>query len=408
MESTLVDSPNQTSNLIDGRQFAFLSHVDFNLYRFRLPIMEALLARRAKVRAICPKGDYSARLEKHGIEHTHFDFNRTTFNPLSVRRSIANLHELLEKIKPDVLHTFTLRPNAYGASAGRRAGIPIIINTVTGLGSLHAADLGIKGRIAKAGVNWYTKSTHKHSTAVVFQNPDDMSYYLNKGMVRSYQARLIIGSGVDTEIFSPEIVSQDTQQKLREEWGIAEHDLVVTMIARLLIPKGVREYIEAAAKLQDRAKFVMIGDPDFGNSASLTTEDLKELVEAGRIIAPGHQENIPEWLSISDIYALPSYREGLPRTVLEAMAMGLPIVTTDVPGCRETVRNGENGYLVPAENAMALRNAISQLLEDGDIRAKMGACSRARAVNEFSNKVVLGQYLELYEELIQASKLAQA
>lgn len=366
--------------------------------------MKELVRLGAQVQAISPSGEFSDRFRDHGIEHVPFSMDRTTFNLFEVREVISRLEILLRDLKLDVLHTFTLRPNAYGAIAGNNAKIPVVINTVTGLGSLYSSNLGIKGLVARTGVNWLTRLALRSSSAVVFQNPDDSQYYQRHRLARSQQIRMIIGSGVDTDLFAPNTISNEIQDNLRNKWGIAQDDVVVTMIARLLGPKGVHEYLEAARQLSDQARFVLIGDPDFGNPASLTRDSLRKFIESGHLIAPGHQENIAEWLSITDIYALPSYREGLPRTVLEAMAMQLPIVTTDVPGCRETVMEGENGFLIPAQNPSELKHAIEKLIASKELRERLGACSRVRAVESFSNKVILKEYLNLYAELFQDSK----
>jgi len=400
MESALV-SATQNHKLFKNRTFAFFSHVDFNLVRFRLPLMKTLLEAGANVIAICPEGDVTSQFEQNGVKYVPFDLDRTTFNPIVVMGVVKRLAGLLSEHKPDVLHTFTLRPNALGALAGKEAGVPIIINTVTGLGSLYSANLGIKGDVAKIGVNFLTRRALRSSSAVVFQNPDDRDYYVNHSICSDDQVRMIIGSGVDTEQFSAGAIGEEQKQPLRESYSLTESDIVVTMIARLLAPKGVREFLAAAKQLNTRAKFVLIGDPDPDNPASISRDQLAKFIDSGDLIAPGHQDNIAEWLAISDIYVLPSYREGLPRTVLEAMSMGLPIVTTDVPGCKETIVNNENGLLIPARDSEALIRALEVLLEDQELRQTMGRRSRELVVERFSNDVILGQYLDLYAELCE-------
>ena len=382
------------------KRFAFFSHVDFNLYRFRLPLMQELVAHGVQVLAISPAGEYSPLFKQHNIEFVPFEFDRLSFNPIAVLGVIRRLTKLLQELRPDLLHTFTLRPNAYGGIAGRRARIPVIINTITGLGSLYSDDLGARGALARLGVNSLTRRALSGAAAVIFQNPDDQNYYLEKRLCRSEQMRLIVGSGVDVSLFSSQAVSSNRKAALREELKIAPNEIVVIMIARLLSSKGVREFLQAAERLGDRGRFLLIGDPDPGNPSTLTEENLQPHLSHGNVIAPGHQKNIPEWLAISDIYTLPSYGEGLPRTVLEAMAMGLPIVTTDVPGCRETVTNGENGFLIPARNSEALVEALKRLIENPAIRTAMGQRSREIVESRFSNCVILRQYLNLYQELL--------
>jgi N,N'-diacetylbacillosaminyl-diphospho-undecaprenol alpha-1,3-N-acetylgalactosaminyltransferase len=399
MEASLVKASTKTSMSFKNKSFAFFSHVDFNLYRFRLPLMQELVAQGAQVLAISPQGEYSSLFKQHNIEFVPFEFDRMSFNPIAALAVVYRLAKLLQELHPDLLHTFTLRPNAYGGIAGQRARIPVIISTITGLGSLYSDNLGFRGVVARVGVNKLTRRALSGASAIIFQNPDDQRYYLDKGLCRSEQTRLIIGSGVDVNLFSLQKVSEESRARLREAWRIPPDEIVVTMVARLLNSKGVHEFLRAAKLLRDRARFVLIGDPDPGNPSTLTMESLQPYISQGNLVAPGHQENIPEWLAISNIYTLPSYGEGLPRTVLEAMAMELPVIITDVPGCRETVIDGENGLRIPPRNSEALVKALERLIENPALRQTMGKRSREIVETRFSNCVILKQYLNLYQEL---------
>lgn len=385
---------------MQGVKIAFFSHLDFNLYRFRLPLMKRLIAEGARVYAIASQGRVAKCFQEHGVEFLPFEIDRNSFNPFVSLSTINKLSALLKKIRPDILHTFTLRPNAYGALAGKRAGVPIILCTVTGLGSLYAEGIGLKLKTARVAVNLVTRFALRAASAVIFQNPDDLRYYLNHRLCRPGQAHLILSSGVDVQEFSPEKVLPERREELRQRWGIAPDEIVVTMVARLVAPKGVKEFLQAAEQLKSRARFVLIGEPDPGNPASLSWEELGAYVEQGAVLAPGRQENIPEWLAISDIYVLPSYREGVPRTVLEAMAMGLPIVTTDVPGCRETVIEGQNGFLVPPRDVQALVRALQLLIDSFELRQRMGRRSRELAVERFSSEKITAEYVDLYRRLL--------
>ncbi|MCX7856035.1 MAG: glycosyltransferase, partial [Anaerolineae bacterium] len=180
--------------------------------------------------------------------------------------------------------------------------------------------------------------------------------------------------------------------------------VVVTMIARLIAPKGVREFLQAADRLSGQARFVLIGEPDPGNPDSLTWEDIQDHIQRGIVLAPGWQKDVVPWLAITDIFVLPSYyREGTPVTVLEAMAMGLPVVATDVPGCREAVVHGETGFLVPPRDVDALTLAIQRLIGDPELRWQMGQAGRARTVECFAVERIVGQYLRLYAQLLEDS-----
>jgi N,N'-diacetylbacillosaminyl-diphospho-undecaprenol alpha-1,3-N-acetylgalactosaminyltransferase len=383
------------------RRFAFFSQHDFNLYRFRMPVMQALRERGAQVWAICPPGEYSPRFREHGIEFMPISLDRKTFNPLRAWTTVNRLGSILRELRPDVLHTSTLRPNVYGALAGWLAGVPVIVCTVTGLGTLYTSH-DLKTRFLRWGVEQVTRLALRVADAVIFQNPDDQYYYLVRKLCRPEQARLIMSSGIDVRAFSPDRFSPEARRRLRQERGLSMDVVVVTMIARLIAPKGVREFLQAAERLNGKARFVLIGEPDPGNLDSLTWEEIQEYVRRDIVLAPGWQNDVLPWLAITDVFVLPSYyREGIPVTVLEAMAMGLPVVATDVPGCREAVVAGETGFLVPPRNVDELVQAIRKLVEDPALRRRMGQAGRARAVQHFAVERIVEQYLELYTEVLE-------
>lgn len=388
-------------SLLKGSSIAMLSHLDRPLHRFRLPLMKRLVSLGAHVQAIAPEGKVAKRFGDHGVEFIHFPIDRMTFNPLTALSAVGDLACLLKSISPDLLQTFSLRPNAYGALAARRAQIPVTISTVTGLGSLYADESSVRMALMRIGVDWTTRLALRSVSAVVFQNPDDRDYYINHRLCQVDQARLILSSGVDLEEFSPDRIPQARKDELRWQWRLGSSLPVVTMIARLVYPKGVVEFLEAAEMLKGNAHFVLIGDIDYTNPAAIDSESVRTRVERSVVVTPGRQENVEEWLSISDIFVLPSYyREGVPRTVLEAMAMGLPIVTTDAPGCRETVIEGFNGLLVTPRDVKSLSQALARLIQSPNMRKCMGQRSRSLAEERFSSDVVVDQYVSLYSTLL--------
>jgi len=386
-----------------GRSVVFVSHHDRNLYRFRLPIMMHLVESGVTVYAVCPAGEVAHRFADHGIRHVEFPVDRLTFSPFRAARTIRRLHQILDGLRPAIIHSFTLRPNLYVnlAALGLRS---VVLNSVTGLGSLYAGDGGARRAALRTLVNAATRlATRWRANVVIFQNPDDRRYYRRHRLCRESQARLIAGSGVDISEFSCARFDTETGVRLRHSWGIARDATLVTMIARLISSKGVGEFLEAAMQLKDRATFVLIGAPDPGNPDRLPDEEIDCAVSEAGVIRTGRQDNIPEWLCASDVYVLPSYREGLPRTVLEAMAMELPIVTTDVPGCRETVTDGENGFLVPVRDARSLAEAIDKLLSDRGKRREMGRRSREIVESRFRIEGVVEEHVSLYAEMIRGA-----
>jgi len=226
---------------LNGLRIVFFSLLAGNLYRFRLPVMRRLVSEGAQVYAVAPSGPDADRFKEHGIEFIHFDLDRRTFNPLAGLATIRRLADLLRTLEPHVLHTFTLRPNVYGAIAGRRIGVPLIICTITGLGTLYVQGIGPQWFLARQWVNTLTYCFVRSSAAaIIFQNPDDREYYLHRRLCRPQQAKLILSSGIDTEQFSPEQVSGEVRGTLRKAWDIGTNEIVVTMIARFVRLKGVK------------------------------------------------------------------------------------------------------------------------------------------------------------------------
>ncbi|WP_292654775.1 glycosyltransferase family 4 protein [Nitratifractor sp.] len=367
-------------------KIAFLSHLDLNLYRFRLPVMKELLRRGHRVYAVCPKGEHADRFTAEGVEVVHYPILRQSLNPLKELRTLRSLAEILRDLDPDIVHAFTHKPNIYGALCAPRHRI----QTVTGLGSFFI-DEGKKSLLVRRLIEGLYRWTARKSDRVIFQNSDDMRYFLNRAIVREEQARLVRSSGIDTEHFRP----MEAPKELHRIAGIdGEPKPVVLMIARVIRDKGVREYLEAAQRLKDQAHFLYIGESDPGNKGAFHPD-------WGVVKPLGFRENVREWIALSDLVVLPSYREGVPRTLLEAAAMGKALVATDVPGCREVVRPEGNGLLVPAGDAEVLAEAMGELLADDAKRERLANESRRIAVDEFDVRRVVEAYLSIYEELVQ-------
>lgn len=382
-----------------SRHIVFLSHIDMNLYLFRLPLMKSLAESGWKVTALVPDGPYSPLFEKDGIAHEHYPISRDGMNPVKEGMVISRLCKKLKALRPDLLHTFTIKPNIYGTFAGRLAKVPRIVNSVTGLGSyfIDSATVSPGGR---ALAQLYRLSC-RFADAVVFQNRDDLDFFLNRRIVASKKCRLIRGSGVDLDRFSEVRFAQADRIALRRELGIAGDAVVVTLITRLIWDKGVKEFCEAARMVReghgDKAVFLLVGDYYDGNPKAVPSSYIGSLVKSGDVIFSGWRRDIPDVIYGSDIITLPSYREGLPVSLQEALAMGRPVITTDVPGCRETVQDGSNGFLVPARDSRALSSAIEKLLDNRELRSLMGRRSREKAEREFDVRHIISQHMELYE-----------
>lgn len=374
-------------------KFVFLSHFDINLYLFRLPIMQALIAMGHDVVALCPQGEFSHCFAEHGVKIEHYAISRSGLNPVLEAAVVLRLSAILRYLRPDVLHTFTAKPNIYGTLAGRVAGVPRIFNLVEGLGSFYV-ETSMRTRMVRECMEALYRISCRLSDATVFVNNDDPRYFLSRQLVPRNKICVIRSVGVDTSFFRSDRIDVDS---VRHALGLPEKSLVVLMVARAIWHKGLAEYISAADQLRRRdpgTYFLLAGDVDDGNPSSATRE---YLLSQPNLIWLGQRHDVAELTALCDVYVLPSYyREGVPRTLLEAASMGKPIVTTDTVGCREVVEHGVNGLLVSPRDSQALAEAISLLLDDGSLRRRMGLAGREKAVNEFDVRHVVRQYLDLY------------
>lgn len=373
-------------------KFVFLSHLDVNLYLFRLPIMQALVDKRHEVVALCPYGDVSQHFAEHGVSVVHYSIKRSGLNPFREAAVIWRLDRIMRNLRPDVLHTFTAKPNIYGTLAGRMARVPVIHNLVEGLGSFYVED-SLRNRCVRTCMEGLYAITCRLSDSTVFVNRDDADHFLAHRLVPQHKMRIIRSVGIDTQIFKP---GMHDVSAVRRELGLVSSSRVVLMVARAIWHKGLAEYIDAARRLRTQypdAVFLLAGDVDQGNPSSATREFL---LNQPHVRWLGPRTDIAELTALCDVYVLPSYREGVPRTLLEAASMAKPIVTTEAVGCREVVEDGINGILVPVRDSQALARGIATLLDDKALRERMGQAGREKAVREFDVRHVVQQYLELY------------
>jgi N,N'-diacetylbacillosaminyl-diphospho-undecaprenol alpha-1,3-N-acetylgalactosaminyltransferase len=270
--------------------------------------------------------------------------------------------------------------------------VPTVYNLVEGLGSFYI-DESFRAKLMRRIIEHLYKRAFRLSDLCVFVNSEDAEYMTKRKIIAPDKVKIIRSVGVDTETFSPEAVDANRVEALRKE--LSPQGLpIVLMVARAIWHKGVREYYEAAQRLEGQAVFLLAGATDAGNPSCAEPAFLRN----GAVHWLGERDDIVELTATCDIYVLPSYREGVPRTLLEGSSMGKPLVATDVTGCREVVRPGLNGLLVPPKDAAGLATAIGRLLADAPLRSRMGQASRRIAVDEFDIRKVVAQYLPLYEK----------
>jgi glycosyltransferase involved in cell wall biosynthesis len=378
-------------NLTTRRRLLFLVTEDwFFVSHFK---DRALAAQAAGYEVIVLSNDngWADSIREAGFTFVPVPFVRRGLNPV---KELGVLHAVLgqyRELRPDVLHHIALKPILYGSIAARFAGLKGILNAPVGMGFVFASRSLLSGLlrpIVELGLRFLLNPP---GSRVVFENPDDLGQLVGRGAVRGSDAVLIRGAGVDTEVFSP----------------AAEPDgpPVVVLVSRMLWEKGVGDFVEAARRVKSdgvSARFLVVGSPDNQNPSAISEAQLEDWHSEGAVEWLGHRNDVASILKGAHIFCLPTYyAEGLPKSVLEAMAVGLPVVTTDAPGCREAVHDGENGLLVQPRDPSALAAALRQLIADRPFRRRMGAESRRRAVTEFATGIVTAQTMAVYDRLAE-------
>ena len=327
-------------------------------------------------------------------------------NPLSDLHTLGELVSVFRRSRPEIVHTFDTKPGVWARLAARLAGVPIIIGTLPGLGSLYSSN-SLKTRSIRLVYERLQALACGVSDLTIFQNSHDARQFIAARVVSKQKTRIIRGSGVSTERFDPARVSETERTQLRRELGLQPDKSVVTMVSRVIRSKGVLEFMAAAQAVGARyphVQFLLVGPHDDRSIDRLTAPELAQL--KGAVIWPGPRRDIPTVLAVSDVLVLPSaYREGIPRVLLEGASMGLPIVTTDSPGCNEVVEDGVNGFLVPVHDSPALVEAILRLIEQPELRRRFGRISRQRAVAQFDLSVVAEQTRSVYRQLLATKGL---
>ncbi len=370
----------------------------------RLPFIKVLATNGYNVTAIGSHKAEEDKFIKYSIPYRSYPLNRR-FSVLDDIRSFLTLYSIFKREKSIIVHAFDTKPTILGRIAAKLAGVPIIIGTIPGMGSLFSDDTLIN-KILRFFYIISQKVACGMSDLTIFQNYDDLNFFITKKIVSSSKATTIKGSGVDVEEFSPKNLRSEKVEKTKIELGFDPNGIKIFMISRLIKYKGVKEYLEAAKILKSKYRnidFFLIGPVD-DTIAAFSLEEVKKYAGIVKYIGP--RDDIPEILFFADIVVLPTYyREGIPRILLEAASMGKPIVTTDIPGCREIVEDGVNGFLVPPKNSKALVEAIGKLILDENLRKQMGEASRKKVLEEFSLNIVFEQTLNAYKKLFKNKSL---
>jgi glycosyltransferase involved in cell wall biosynthesis len=369
------------------------ANTEWYLFNFRQSLARALRDAGHDVLLVSPPGPYGEKLRELGYRWEPAPMMRRSLNPLRELALVQWLRRLIAREQVDLVHGFTIKCAVYGGIAARLEGKPARVNAVAGMGYVFISNEP-RARVLRPVIRaLFRYALGGDRTRLILQNPDDAAMFESARLVNGETVRLIPGSGVDCSKFTP-------AQRAAEA---ADKRFRVVLPARLLWDKGVAEYVEASRQLRDRGvpvDFLLAGEPDPGNPASVSEEVVRRWVQDGLVRWLGHVSDMPALFRDVDCVVLPSYREGLPKGLIEAAACALPLVTTDVPGCREVVTDGVDGLLVPVKNATALADAIARLQADPALQQRLGVAARAKALSQFEERSVVTRTIDVYRELV--------
>lgn len=365
------------------------ANTDWFLYNFRLALALALRDAGYEVVLVSPDGPYGERIRDSGLRWIVAPMERRSLNPVKELRLFLWLRKLLKDERFDVIHSFTLKCVVYGSLAAKIAGTKGRISGIDGLGYVFSSS-DIKARVLRPLVWALMRFALKgRDMRLILLNRDDVKIFRESGFIAESQISLIPGAGVNCTRFSERAVS------------VIGTPMRVLLAARLLWDKGVNEFVAAARILKSEGRavsFLIAGSPDVGNPAAVPEGVVKSWVEEGVIQWLGHVDNMAALLSSVDVVALPSYREGLPTSLIEAGACGIPLVTTDAPGCRDVVTHEVDGLLVPVGDSMALARAIARLQDTPVLAERLGAAAKLKVRQQFDEKIIIEKTLKVYED----------
>jgi len=358
----------------------------WNIYNFRISLIQSLQENGYKVVGVAPHDNYVDKLEDIGVKCFHVNLNPKGTNPITDLYLVYQYYKLFKLVKPDLILSFTIKPNIYGNLAARLLNIPTI-NNISGLGTLF-----IKTSFATYIGKLLYKFSLAFSTHIFFQNKDDKQLFIRNKLINPKISFIIPGSGVNVEKFHCDRITNSGSKFL--------------FVGRLLSDKGVFEYLDAAVsvlKTHPNKEFLLVGEMGSNNLTAMSSNQLKNYTEKyPQIKYLGKTDNIVTLLNSVDVMVLPSYREGLSKSLIEAAAMKLPIITTNVPGCKDVVVDGFNGFLCEVKSKKSLEKAIYKLISLTDNqRLRFGINGREKVVNEFSSVIVNSYYIKRINKILK-------
>ncbi len=376
-----------------------LTTTDMSLDWLLGPHLEAFAAAGYEVIGVSAPGPHVPALEARGIRHVPLVHATRAMDPVRDVRAMAELVGVLHRLRPTILHTHNPKPGWYGRVAGALTRIPVVVNTVHGLYARPGDPLGRRGLVY--GLERLASTC---SDAELVQNAEDLETLAELGVPRS--KLVLLGNGIDLARFDPDLIVPADRARVRAELGAAPGELVVGLVGRLVAEKGYREVFAAARLVRRRlphVRFVVIGPDDPAKHDGISASEIEVVAARGDVRFLGARDDVADLYAAMDLYLLASHREGFPRSAMEAAAMGLASVATDIRGCRQVVDDGVTGVLVPVGDAVAIAEAIGWLATDTAVRSTMGAAARVRASTHFDQRTVIDTTLTTYERLLAAS-----
>jgi glycosyltransferase involved in cell wall biosynthesis len=380
---------------LSGKRLVHVTTVDMSLVLLLGPQLRAFAEAGMDVVGVSAPGPFVPELESWGIRHEPLRHatRSTAFGQDAL--ALVELWRLFRRLRPDIVHTHNPKPGFYGRVAARAAGVPCVVNTVHGLYA-SPEDPALR----KAVVYTLERAASLCSGAELVQNPEDLEVLARLGVPR--RKLLLLGNGVDLQRFRPGADGR-RRGRARADLGIDRDAVVVGMVSRLVWQKGFRELFAAAESMRENhpdVVFVVVGGSDPDKADAISPAEIGAASRRAGIVFAGDRDHMEDVYAAFDLFVLPSYREGFPRSAMEAAASGLPVITTDIRGCRQVVSPGESGLLVPVRDPVRLAAAIGELAADPELRRRMGRAGRRKAEAEFDDRVVVAKTLDAYERVL--------
>jgi glycosyltransferase involved in cell wall biosynthesis len=386
-------------NMTRRLRVAHVTTIDLTLRMLLLEQLKCLRDEGFEVTTISAPGPWVRYIEDEGIRHIPWPHATRSWNPRHDLRAFYELIRIFRSERFDIVHTHNPKPGVMGRVAARLARVPVVMNTVHGFGA--RPDDRLNKRFVFMSLEWLAA---RFSDLELYQSTEDLSRG-RKMFIKPQEKCVHLGNGVDLRRFDPRMILPDARDRVREEFGFRSEDLVVGTVGRLVGEKGYREFFDAARLVcsqNDRIKFLAIGDGDPAKGDAISSE---EMASAGKFVSfTGWREDIPELVAALDVFVLVSWREGMPRSAMEAAAMGKPMILSNIPGCRQIAQHEVEALFVSPRDAQELANAVERLASDDEMRAGMGAAARATALRRFDEQKVAATVVALSRKLAQNGK----